>query len=67
LKFLEKEIRLLSGKCAGSKYLRPARRRADNFTIYNAGPAFVSNFIAFNQKAGANPENKKSFVKAVIN
>jgi peptide/nickel transport system substrate-binding protein len=62
LKFLEKEIDYYPVNAQDLSILGP-RRRADNFTIYNAGPAFVSNFIAFNQNAGANPETKKSFVK----
>lgn len=63
LKFLEKEIDYCSVRPQDLSILG-ARQERDNFSIYNAGPAFGSNFIAFNQNSGANPQTKKPFIKS---
>ena len=47
----------------GSDYpiLKP-KEAEENFTIYETGPAFGTNFLVFNQNRGYNPKTKKSYV-----
>lgn len=63
LKFLEKEVDYYSLRPQDLSILGPNKEK-DNFTIYNAGSALGSNFIAFNQHPGINPKTKKPFVKS---
>jgi peptide/nickel transport system substrate-binding protein len=44
--------------------LKPLEKEK-NFTIYDTGPDFGTNFIAFNQNPGANPNTKKPFIDPV--
>jgi len=48
----------------GSDYplLKPEEKKG-NFTIYEVGPAFGSNFLVFNQNTGINPKSNKPFVE----
>ncbi len=62
LKFLEKEVDYYSLRPQDLSILGPPQER-DNFTIYNAGPSLGSNFLAFNQHPGVNPETEEPFVK----
>lgn len=61
LKFLEKEIDYYSLRPQDLAILGP--RQEDGFTIYNAGIAFGSNFLVFNQNPDENPHTKKPYVK----
>ena len=62
LKFLEGEIDYYTLRPQDVGLLGPRQNR-DNFTIYNAGPSFGSNFLVFNQNPGINPYTNESFVK----
>ena len=42
--------------------LKPQEKRG-NFTVYDTGPAFGSNFVVFNQNKGINPKTGKLFVE----
>lgn len=48
----------------GSDYpiLKP-KEKEGNFTIFNTGPAFGTNFLVFNLNSGTNEETKKPFVE----
>ena len=60
LKFLEKEIDYYSLRPQDLAILGP---KQDDFTIYNAGIAFGSNFLTFNQNPQVNPHTTKPYVK----
>ena len=61
LKFLEGEIDYCSLTGEDLSYLGPLQAER-NFSIYNTGPSFASNFIILNQNTGQHPETKKAFV-----
>lgn len=61
LKFLEGELDYYSLTGEDLAYLAPVQKKRD-FTIYNGGPSFSSNFIIANQNTGVNPHTNKSFV-----
>ena len=61
LNFLEGEIDYYSVRPQDLGILGPKQRIA-NFTIYNAGPSFGSNFLVFNQNPDKSPSTKKYFV-----
>ncbi len=61
LKFLEGEVDYCGFRGMDFPLLKP-REKSGNFTIYDAGPDFGSNFIAFNLNPGVNPQTKKPFV-----
>jgi len=61
LKFMDKEIDYYSLRGEDLAILGPLHER-QNFTIYNAGPAFGSNFLTFNQNPDKNPNSGKSFI-----
>jgi len=61
LKFLEGELDYCSVRGTDYALLKPMEKKR-NFTIYNTGPAFGSNFIAFNQNNSINPQTGESFV-----
>jgi len=64
LKFLEKELDYYSLRPQDLSILGP-RQESDFFTVYNAGPSFQSEFIAFNLNPLANPRNNKPFVSPI--
>ncbi|MFA5059037.1 MAG: ABC transporter substrate-binding protein [Candidatus Omnitrophota bacterium] len=61
LKFLDGEVDYCSLRGADYPLLKPEEKKK-NFTIYDSGPDFGSNFIVFNQNDGINPKTKKMFV-----
>ncbi len=61
LKFLEGEVDTCGLRGADYPLLKP-REKKGNFTVYDAGPDFGSNFLAFNQNPGINPKTQKPFV-----
>lgn len=62
LKFLDYQLDYYNMRGQDLPILGPLRKE-ENFTIYNAGPAFGSNFLSFNQNPGKNPHTGESFVK----
>lgn len=61
LKFQSKETDYLGMRGSDFPILKPNEQR-DNFTVYNVGPAFGTNFIAFNQNPGRNPQTEEPYV-----
>ncbi|MDP2652722.1 MAG: ABC transporter substrate-binding protein [Candidatus Omnitrophota bacterium] len=61
LKFLEGSVDAYSFRGMDYPLLKPMDRER-NFTVYDMGPAFGSNFLAFNLNAGQNPKTSKPFV-----
>ncbi len=61
LKFLEGEIDYCAIRGADYPLLKPQEAKR-NFTIYDTGPDFGSNFLAFNQNPNVNPKTNKPFV-----
>ncbi len=57
LKFIEREIDYYSLRPQDLGILGPEQEK-DNFTIYNAGPSYGSNFIVFNQNGKKSPKGK---------
>jgi len=55
---MEKEIDYYSPRPQDLGILGP-KRGEDNFTIYNSGSSFGSNFLVFNQHPGSNPKTKE--------
>jgi len=62
LRFLEGEIDHYSVRPRDLGILGPDQEKG-NFSIYNAGPSLMSNFLVLNQNSGANPITKKPFLK----
>ncbi len=63
LKFLDGEIDYTPVRGVDYPLLKPLERR-ENFTLYEAGPNFGSNFLVFNQNRGTNPETGEPYVAA---
>jgi peptide/nickel transport system substrate-binding protein len=61
LKFQSNEIDYLGMRGSDYPILKPNERKG-GYTVYNAGPAFGTNFITFNQNPGIDPETGKPFV-----
>ncbi|OPX29562.1 MAG: hypothetical protein B1H08_03590 [Candidatus Omnitrophica bacterium 4484_171] len=61
LKFLEGELDYYSLRPQDLAILGP--RKNKDFTIYNAGIAFGSNFLVFNENPAINPRTKKHYVE----
>lgn len=61
LKFIDGELDYYSLRGMDYPLLKPWEER-DQFTIYDTGPAFGSNFITFNQNGGVNPKTGQPFV-----
>ena len=57
LKFQAGELDGLSIRGQDYPLLKP-KEKSGNYTLYNAGPAFGTNFIVFNQNAGKNPQGE---------
>lgn len=64
LKFYDGELDFFSLRGMDYKLLKPLESKK-NFTLYDSGPAFGTNFIVFNQNTGVNPETKRAFVDPV--
>ncbi len=64
LKFLEGEIDSCSMRGSDYPFLKPLEKEK-NFTVYNMGSAFGSNFITFNQNTRKNPKTGEPFVDPV--
>ena len=64
LKFFDNELDYLSVHGKDYPLLKPVEKEK-NFTIYDTGPDFSTNFITFNQNPGANPNTQKPFVDPV--
>ncbi|MDE2028905.1 MAG: ABC transporter substrate-binding protein, partial [Candidatus Omnitrophica bacterium] len=64
LKFIDGELDAISVSGADYPLLKPLEMRK-NFHIYEAGPAYDSNFLVFNQDPGINPNTHKPFVDPV--
>ncbi|MCR4337378.1 MAG: ABC transporter substrate-binding protein [Candidatus Omnitrophica bacterium] len=61
LKFLDGEVDSVSLRGIDYPLVKP-REQEGNFTIYETGPDFGTNFITFNQNSGKNPKTEESFV-----
>jgi peptide/nickel transport system substrate-binding protein len=61
LRFLEGQLDYYSLRPQDLSILGPNQEQ-DNFTIYNAGPSFGSNFLVLNQNALVNPNTNKTYV-----
>lgn len=62
LKFLDGEIDYYSLRGQDYAILKPQEKKG-NFTIYQAGPAFGSNFLIFNQNPQTNPKTGRHYVE----
>ncbi len=63
LKFQAGELDGLSIRGQDYPLLKP-KEKSGNYTLYNAGPAFGTNFIVFNQNTGKNPQGEQ-FVNSI--
>ena len=63
LRFLDGELDYYDLRPGDLSLLGP-RRTSGRFTIYNAGPAWGTNFLALNQNSGNNPLTGKPYVAA---
>ena len=61
LKFQEGELDIYSLRGSDYAILKPGEADGD-YTVYEAGPAFGTNFIFFNQHRGSHPETGEPFV-----
>lgn len=64
LKFLDGELDYLSVHGKDYPLLKPLEQEK-NFTMYDTGPDFSTNFISFNQNPDVNPHTQKPFVDPV--
>jgi len=64
LKFLDNELDYIALRGMDYPLLKP-KEAENNFTVYDVGPNFGTNFIAFNQNSGLNPKTQKPFVDPV--
>jgi len=62
LKFMEGELDSCGLRGADYPLLKP-KEKEENFTIYDTGPDFGSNFIVFNQNPSRNPRTQTPFVQ----
>ena len=62
LKFLEGELDHYTIRPQDLAILGPDQAKG-NFSIYNAGPSLMSNFIVLNQNSGTNPHTEKPFIE----
>jgi len=61
LKFQEGELDYYSLRGEDFPILKPKEKKED-YTIYNTGPAFGTNFLVFNQNRGRNPDTHKPYI-----
>ncbi|MBU0896788.1 MAG: ABC transporter substrate-binding protein [Candidatus Omnitrophica bacterium] len=64
LKFQEGEIDYFGMRGQDFPFLKP-KEKESNFTVYNTGPAFGTNFLVFNQNRDKNPQTNKFYVNPV--
>lgn len=64
LKFQEGELDYLGLRGQDYPILKPQEKKG-NFTVYNTGPSFGSNFLVFNQNTGINPQDSKPYINPV--
>jgi len=64
LKFEEGVLDYLSLRGQDYPILKP-KEKEGNFTVYNTGPAFGTNFLVFNQNRKKNPKTTKPYVDSV--
>lgn len=64
LKFQEGGIDYIGLRGQDYPILKPQEKEG-NFTIYNTGPAFGTNFLVFNQNRGRNPRTGKPYLDPV--
>jgi len=64
LKFQEGELDYIGLRGQDYPVLKPKEKEGD-FTIYNTGPAFGTNFLVFNQNKTKNPTTGKFYVNPV--
>ncbi|HSV43906.1 MAG TPA: ABC transporter substrate-binding protein, partial [Candidatus Bathyarchaeia archaeon] len=63
LKFLEGEVDYCAVRGIDYPLLKPLEEKK-NFTLYEAGPDFGTNFLVLNQNRGVDPKSGKPFVEA---
>ena len=63
LKFQDGELDYYGLRGTDYPLLKPQEKKG-NFSIFDTGPAFGTNFLTFNQNKGINPKNNKAFVDA---
>ena len=61
LKFQEGQIDYFGLRGEDYPILKPQEKKG-NFTVYNTGPAFGTNYLVFNQNRGKNPKTAKPYV-----
>ncbi|MFC1594645.1 ABC transporter substrate-binding protein [Candidatus Omnitrophota bacterium] len=64
LKFLDGQLDYYGLRGIDYPLLKPQEQEG-NFTVYNTGPAFGSNFLVFNQNARLNPKTDKPYVDPI--
>ncbi|UCC94274.1 MAG: ABC transporter substrate-binding protein [Candidatus Omnitrophota bacterium] len=64
LKFQEQEVDYYGLRGQDYPILKP-KEREGNYTVYNTGPAFGTNFLTFNQNRGMNPRTGEPYVDSV--
>ncbi len=64
LKFMDGQLDYVDFRGADYPLLKPLEQKK-NFKVYDAGPAFGSNFVTFNQNSRVNPKTGKPFVDPV--
>lgn len=64
LKFLDGEVDSTSVRGMDYSILKPLEKKKD-FTVYDLGSAFSSNFLVFNQNSRLNPKTQKPFVDPI--
>jgi len=63
LKFLDGELDYTPVRGVDYPLLKPLEEQQD-FTLFEAGPNFGSNFLVFNQNRGSHPETREPYVSA---
>lgn len=64
LKFLEGQVDAIGVRGTDFPLLKPLEEK-ENFTIYNLGPNFGSNFLVFNQNTRKHPQTQEPFVDPI--
>ena len=62
LKFKDGELDYIDLRAMDYPLIKPLEKKG-NFTVYNAGPGFGTNFIAFNQNRDSNPKTGRPFIE----
>lgn len=64
LKFMDGELDACGVRGSDYPLIKP-KEKAGNFTVYDTGPNFGTNFITFNQNSKTNPQTGQPFVDPV--